>query len=258
MEAAGRGDGGRLDRLAGALVDAHQARRRLPVVGDGDAAELLGAMHGEMDRAIAMRDQVAARQGETIACERGCAACCHNVVVARAGDAVAIAAWLAAPERAEVRAAFTEGYARWRRELGPRLDEVRRAAAGSERGAMDAVTRRGPVMCAFNRDGACMIYPVRPTICRTHHALESSARCAVDVDETPHQLSWRPLDDLVERQAEVERALEEALRPGGAREPLCYAVHQRLAAGAGAAARVGRNDPCPCGSGAKYKRCCGG
>ena len=22
-------------------------------------------------------------------------------------------------------------------------------------------------------------------------------------------------------------------------------------------ARVGRNEPCPCGSGAKYKRCCG-
>jgi uncharacterized protein YecA (UPF0149 family) len=23
-------------------------------------------------------------------------------------------------------------------------------------------------------------------------------------------------------------------------------------------AAVGRNDPCPCGSGKKYKRCCGG
>ena len=22
--------------------------------------------------------------------------------------------------------------------------------------------------------------------------------------------------------------------------------------------KVGRNDPCPCGSGKKYKRCCGG
>jgi SEC-C motif len=25
----------------------------------------------------------------------------------------------------------------------------------------------------------------------------------------------------------------------------------------GAVRRVGRNDPCPCGSGLKYKRCCG-
>jgi uncharacterized protein YecA (UPF0149 family) len=24
------------------------------------------------------------------------------------------------------------------------------------------------------------------------------------------------------------------------------------------ASKVGRNDPCPCGSGKKYKRCCGG
>ena len=23
-------------------------------------------------------------------------------------------------------------------------------------------------------------------------------------------------------------------------------------------AKVGRNDPCPCGSGKKYKKCCGG
>ncbi|MGA2929749.1 MAG: SEC-C metal-binding domain-containing protein, partial [Solirubrobacteraceae bacterium] len=31
------------------------------------------------------------------------------------------------------------------------------------------------------------------------------------------------------------------------------AVHQRLRL----AAKIGRNDPCPCGSGRKYKRCCG-
>jgi SEC-C motif/Putative zinc- or iron-chelating domain len=261
MAAADAGDPGGsagLDRLAGALVDAHRARRRLPVVSAGDAAALMGALHGELDRGIAMRDQVAARQGETIACERGCAACCHNVVVARAGDTVAIAAWLAAPERAEVRAGFVAGYARWRRELGPRLDEIRAATARGVRGELDAIVRRTPALCAFNQDGACTIYPVRPAICRTHHALDTAERCAIDVDETPHQLAWKPLDDLVERQAEVERALEEAVRPGGAREPLCYAVHQRLSAGAGAgAAQVGRNDPCPCGSGAKSKRCCG-
>ncbi|TFH13897.1 MAG: hypothetical protein E4H02_10920, partial [Lentisphaerales bacterium] len=23
-------------------------------------------------------------------------------------------------------------------------------------------------------------------------------------------------------------------------------------------AKIGRNDPCPCGSGKKYKKCCGG
>ena len=28
-------------------------------------------------------------------------------------------------------------------------------------------------------------------------------------------------------------------------------------AGARVAVKIGRNDPCPCGSGRKYKRCCG-
>jgi toxin HigB-1 len=28
--------------------------------------------------------------------------------------------------------------------------------------------------------------------------------------------------------------------------------------GDGVASKVGRNDPCPCGSGKKYKKCCGG
>jgi hypothetical protein len=30
------------------------------------------------------------------------------------------------------------------------------------------------------------------------------------------------------------------------------------AGGAASARRIGRNDPCPCGSGKKYKKCCGG
>jgi uncharacterized protein YecA (UPF0149 family) len=29
------------------------------------------------------------------------------------------------------------------------------------------------------------------------------------------------------------------------------------AAAPGRGAKVGRNDPCPCGSGKKYKKCCG-
>ena len=31
----------------------------------------------------------------------------------------------------------------------------------------------------------------------------------------------------------------------------------RVAAAARIAPKVGRNDPCPCGSGAKFKKCCG-
>jgi uncharacterized protein YecA (UPF0149 family) len=31
----------------------------------------------------------------------------------------------------------------------------------------------------------------------------------------------------------------------------------RRAVGAAATRKVGRNEPCPCGSGKKYKKCCG-
>ena len=40
------------------------------------------------------------------------------------------------------------------------------------------------------------------------------------------------------------------LRPGPPRPPA-------LARGRAPVAKVGRNDPCPCGSGKKYKKCCG-
>jgi uncharacterized protein len=45
------------------------------------------------------------------------------------------------------------------------------------------------------------------------------------------------------------------------REPLARLVERqrRVESGVSAApAKVGRNDPCPCGSGLKYKKCCGG
>jgi len=40
-------------------------------------------------------------------------------------------------------------------------------------------------------------------------------------------------------------ALAQAPRDGGVRKPVVNAP------------KVGRNDPCPCGSGKKYKNCCG-
>jgi preprotein translocase subunit SecA len=51
-----------------------------------------------------------------------------------------------------------------------------------------------------------------------------------------------------------------ATQPGSARPGLPQtrsAAGRSAAAGTAAGARVGRNDPCPCGSGKKYKKCCG-
>ena len=59
------------------------------------------------------------------------------------------------------------------------------------------------------------------------------------------------VDDLEEAfQRRKRRELEQARMAGaGDRQP----VQQVVRSGA----KVGRNDPCPCGSGKKYKKCCG-
>jgi len=59
------------------------------------------------------------------------------------------------------------------------------------------------------------------------------------------------VDDLEEAfQRKKRRELEQARMAGaGDRQP----VQQVVRSGA----KVGRNDPCPCGSGKKYKKCCG-
>jgi uncharacterized protein YecA (UPF0149 family) len=54
-------------------------------------------------------------------------------------------------------------------------------------------------------------------------------------------------------QEPMRDAMHEALRGGADLELLCAAVDRLM----GGTASVGRNDPCPCGSGQKYKRCHG-
>jgi preprotein translocase subunit SecA len=59
------------------------------------------------------------------------------------------------------------------------------------------------------------------------------------------------VDDLEEAfQRRKRRELEQARMAGaGDRQPVQQVVR--------GSAKVGRNDPCPCGSGKKYKKCCG-
>jgi preprotein translocase subunit SecA len=59
------------------------------------------------------------------------------------------------------------------------------------------------------------------------------------------------MDDIEEAfQRRKKRELEQARMAGaGERQPVQQVVR--------GSAKVGRNDPCPCGSGKKYKKCCG-
>ena len=61
-------------------------------------------------------------------------------------------------------------------------------------------------------------------------------------------LSARPKEQPMVRR-EVAKQLTEGFEGGK--------MPQKAATAAARATKVGRNDPCPCGSGKKYKKCCG-
>jgi len=59
------------------------------------------------------------------------------------------------------------------------------------------------------------------------------------------------VDSRYDKQRETKRRIQAGL-PGEDEEPLPPPVEPIHAE-----KNVGRNDPCPCGSGKKYKKCCG-
>lgn len=238
----------RLQRVALALARAVDAGERgnpvkLPVIQRADAAGLINFMHAQLDDAIAHRD---AEMGARIACHEGCNACCASPVMVSEGEAIAVAEWLREPEHADVRARFEAAYSKWRDQLGDLLDPH---DPDENRAWMSRVQQR-QVMCAFNHEGGCSIYPVRPALCRKTHALDTSENCASDAIAAKC-FQHPETEELYESQRRFRFALHKALRPNSRLDLLCAAVHRSLG---GAAA--GRNDPCPCGSGKKYKKCC--
>ena len=68
-------------------------------------------------------------------------------------------------------------------------------------------------MCAFNHEGACSIYPVRPMLCREGHAVETNARCCVDVAlvNPPRRLTFAPVDEFMKRANVLLRATHNAI-----------------------------------------------
>jgi Fe-S-cluster containining protein len=246
----------RLSALADVLADGAAGKVRLPVLRTEDVITLTTAFHLEIDHAVETRDQLAAQAGKRIACERGCNACCYHIVFSHENEAVTIAAWLREPAQAEVRAHFLASYPRWKAALGPGYDEAVAAANSPEGHGLREAAARHPALCAFNRDGSCTIYEVRPRVCRTFHALHTSEHCHPGAEPTAQRrIQWPVMDALVKKQSQVEQGMHLALNASDHRRPLCQRVHERLLQG-DATGAPGRNDPCPCGSGKKYKRCC--
>src|SRR5687768_8093901 len=98
------------DRLA-ALMDAVGAhlddpRRPMPPVSEADAAAISDLLHGEVERGTEARNQQIAAMGHTVACARGCTACCETVIVSAEADVLLVARWLAQPDQAAQRQRF--------------------------------------------------------------------------------------------------------------------------------------------------------
>jgi Fe-S-cluster containining protein len=53
---------------------------------------------------------------------------------------------------------------------------------------------RKSVLCAFNRGGECSIYPVRPTICRSAHAVDTAAYCTGAAELPAVRVAFANLD----------------------------------------------------------------
>ncbi len=216
----------------------------LPVIQRADAARMIREMYGELDDAIARRD---AEIGARMACHEGCNACCNSPVLVTEGEAVAIAEWLREPAHADVHRRFNVAYPAWR----DALKDLLATSDPSDTEWMLSVQRRH-VMCAFNHEGSCTIYPVRPALCRRTHALDTNENCASET--VPAKCYEHPeTEQVFDAQRPQRFALHKALRPGHHLELLCAAVHRTSKA----SGPVMRNEPCPCGSGKKYKKCCG-
>ncbi len=255
----------------GADVRYAAGQRRFPHdLAEEEAAEIADALAGEVDLGVAARDRAAGDQ--KIACARGCNACCEELIMVWQPEALAVARFLEQPESAAAREHFLSAYPSWREAVGDAPKRQARAyAAGDSARVVELHIEhwKRRILCAFNREGDCVVYPARPAKCRTAHAVGTSEHCRGDDDSgvPAARLSFPPLEAYVDKARTLLQAAHAALgAPAQHPAALCDAVFDLLARGgarkpsrrvAESGAKIGRNAPCPCGSGKKYKRCCG-
>lgn len=220
-----------------ALETAEQAGAPPPTITADDGVAISQHFHAQLDRGGAMLARQAAELGTTIACGPGCTGCCYELVLVRALEAEEVARWLEQPANAAARATFLDAYPSWRAAVGgapEQLAALLRTGPQEAYGEAHRAQWRKAVLCAFNHDGACLIYPVRPLACRNAHAVDTSAHChpADDSGIKPRRVALVPIDNLVTVARRVMRAADRAARgeQAGA-ESLCKLVAARLHAG---------------------------
>jgi hypothetical protein len=206
-------------------------RRRFPrTFTPYDALVVTGAIHGEVDRGCEARAGSARARGLTIACVEGCNHCCEQPVVVFLPEAIRIAEWLKLPANAAARRAFLDAYPAWRERAGDGFERITHAT-GDEQLAAHLAQWQKKVMCAFNHGGRCVVYAVRPLVCRNCHALDTNERCKAENyhGELPTPARHGPLEAYVGEAQRLDRAMHHAL--GGERNrkrALCQAVYELL------------------------------
>jgi len=220
------------DELASDPAYATGQRKFPRRVSLADAATIAAGLADEVDLGIAAREAAMAAQGQVLACKRGCAGCCEEPIMIFRPEAARVAHWLEAPENAEVRAAFRAAYPAWKRAVGDTPSKLSNLFLGQPGPYVEAHIEgwsKG-VRCAFNRGGDCTIYPVRPIVCRTGHALDTSEHCHGAAATPAARATFVPLDQFVARTRKLLAATHNAARgPRGRVEALCDAVHELLA-----------------------------
>jgi hypothetical protein len=200
---------------------------------DDEAAELAETLERDLDGGVAERAREAARLRLKIVCERGCNVCCEEPLIVYAPEALAVARWLASPANAEVREQFLAAYPRWAAARGDGALALAALAADDARRddyeAQYRVEWGRRVMCAFNVDGACSIYAVRPLLCREGHALETNERCVVGATVPAKRLAGGPVEVFMQRASQILRGAHNALgEPRSRGDLLCAYVYRLL------------------------------
>jgi hypothetical protein len=228
----------RLARLVSELSEkdsyAFGVRRFPRSISDDEAAAIAEALAAEVDEGTAARERAATARGCKIACHTGCNACCAVMVMVFRPEALAIARWLKRPENAGALAAFVDAYGPWRASVGDLPEQLSQAFAEKDASSYKAFHQstfaRG-VLCAFNRDGKCSIYAVRPIGCRNAHALETSERCGPEnsTGKPREALAFVPLDRLMSQANRLLRATHNATsRTRHQPAAVCAAVYDLL------------------------------
>ena len=194
-----------------------------------EAIAFARALQEEVDRGADARAAQIQRQGLTLACGRGCCDCCEEPVMVYRPESLAVAAWLELPEQAAVRDAFVAAYPAWKERAGD--TPARLSALTGQKGYLAAHIEgwRKRVLCAFNQNGDCTIYPVRPITCRNAHALDTSDRCNGSSPLPAARVTFVPLDSFITRtRPALAEAHDAAGGPEGRLEALCDVVHEKL------------------------------